>query len=131
MSTISASFLFSKAFRWMAITTIAPWMFLGLVSPTQAAPSATLTGISRGKFNCMKQNTKSDRGSIAYDGGNRGNIKVFQNTLFGPSHVGTFNFNFVPSAKQLTVTWVSGVVTTEDLSGGLQNTASNTCKNIK
>lgn len=130
MSTISASFLFSKAFRWMAITAIVPWVLLGLVDSVQAAPSATLTGISRGKFNCMKQNPSNAEGSVTYDRGNRGNIKVFQNTVFGQSHVGTFRFNFVPASKTLTVTWVSGVVTTERLRDGLQNTASNTCKNI-
>jgi hypothetical protein len=135
MSTISERFLSSKAsskvFRGLAVTAIAPWVLLGLVDSVQAAPSATLTGISRGKFNCMRQNTATAQGSIAYDRGNRGNIKVFQKTVFGPSHVGTFNFNFVPTSRTLTVTWASGVVTTEQLSEGLRNTANNTCKNIQ
>lgn len=127
MSTMSANFLFSKAFRWVAVATIAPWMFLDLVYPVQAAPSATLTGISQGKFNCMKQNTANGEGRIDYSRGNRGTIGVFSNVW---GQVGTFNFNFVPSTQRLTVTWVSGAVTTERLRDGLQNTASNTCKNI-
>jgi hypothetical protein len=108
-------FVLANATAWLCIETMLPAL----------AESTSISNVSQDVFSCMKKHTRSALGSIAYDGGNTGQIVVYGT---GVGQVGKVSYSFDADQQALILTYVQGPASFTQIQSGLIDTA-NKCKN--
>lgn len=99
------------------------WLSIGAIAPLYAQ-TASLSNISSEVFACMRRNNRSAAGHVVYEGGNSGRLLVF---AAGVGQVGEMSYSHNASQNSLSVSYVRGRVSVDQVRNGMVNTA-NRCR---
>ncbi|WP_448602264.1 hypothetical protein [Thermoleptolyngbya sp.] len=99
------------------------WLGLGAIAPLYAQ-TASLGNISSEVFACMRRNSRSAAGHVVYDGGSSGRLLIF---AAGVGQVGEMTYSHNASQNSLSVSYVRGRVSVDQVRSGMANTA-NRCR---
>jgi hypothetical protein len=99
------------------------WIGLGAIAPLYAQ-TASLGNISSEVFACMRRNSRSAASHVVYDGGSSGRLLVH---AAGVGQVGEMSYSHNASQNSLSVSYVRGRASLDQVRNGLANTA-NRCR---
>ncbi|BAU42492.1 hypothetical protein [Leptolyngbya sp. O-77] len=99
------------------------WFSLGAIAPLYAQ-TTSLSNISSEVFACMRRNNRSAAGHVVYEGGNSGRLLIF---AAGVGQVGEMSYSHNASQNSLSVSYVRGRVSVDQVRNGMANTA-NRCR---
>ncbi|WOB42633.1 hypothetical protein HNI00_05285 [Thermoleptolyngbya oregonensis NK1-22] len=99
------------------------WLGMGAIAPLYAQ-TTSLSNISSEVFACMRRNNRSAAGHVIYDGGSSGRLLIF---AAGVGQVGEMSYSHNASQNSLSVSYVRGRVSVDQVRGGMENTA-NRCR---
>ncbi|MFQ3619059.1 MAG: hypothetical protein SNJ57_20135 [Cyanobacteriota bacterium] len=99
------------------------WLGMGAIAPLYAQ-TASLSNISSDVFACMRRNNRSAAGHVLYEGGSSGRLLIF---AAGVGQVGEMSYSHNASQNSLSVSYVRGRVSVDQVRNGMANTA-NRCR---